>query len=214
MSNKEVMEQIDMLEWETRYWDQGYEFIAGIDEVGRGCLFGDVVAAAVIMPKNVILDGVNDSKKLTEKKRELLYEQIINEALAWSVARVDAATIDRINIKQAARMAMKMAVEGLTISPEVLLVDAERIDLPLPQEALVKGDARSQSIAAASILAKVTRDRLCAGEWEEMYPGYGIAVHKGYGTKAHYAKLDEHGATNMHRRSFLKKWEDQQNTLF
>ena len=211
---KSTTEIIDMLEWERKYWEQGFAYIAGIDEVGRGCLFGDVVAAAVILPEGTVLEGVNDSKKLTEKKREALYEEIVTKAVAWSVARVDAATIDRINIKQAARLAMKQAVEGLSVTPNALLIDAERIDSPLPQEAIIKGDARSQSIAAASILAKVTRDRLCEGEWDELYPDYGIAVHKGYGTKAHYAKLDELGPTEMHRKSFLRKWEDQQLTLF
>lgn len=212
--NKEELLHVNMLEWEQKYWEQGHMLIAGIDEVGRGCLFGDVVAAAVILPKDIVLEGVNDSKKLTEKKRELLYEEITSKAVAWAVARVDAATIDQVNIKQAARMAMKQAVDSLSIAPDALLIDAEKIASDLPQEALVKGDARSQSIAAASIIAKVTRDRLCAGEWEEQYPDYGIAVHKGYGTKAHYAKLDELGPTPMHRKSFLRKWEEQQMTLF
>lgn len=212
--NEEELLHVNMLEWEQKYWNEGYVHVAGIDEVGRGCLFGDVVAAAVILPKDVVLEGVNDSKKLTEKKRDQLYEEITSKAVAWAVARVDAATVDQVNIKQAARMAMKQAVESLSIAPAALLIDAEKIECDLPQEALVKGDARSQSIAAASIIAKVTRDRLCAGEWDQQYPGYGIAVHKGYGTKAHYAKLDELGPTPMHRKSFLRKWEEQQMTLF
>lgn len=212
--NEEELLHVNMLEWEQKYWNEGYVHVAGIDEVGRGCLFGDVVAAAVILPKDVVLEGVNDSKKLTEKKRDQLYEEITSKAVAWAVARVDAATVDQVNIKQAARMAMKQAVENLSIAPAALLIDAEKIECDLPQEALVKGDARSQSIAAASIIAKVTRDRLCAGEWDQQYPGYGIAVHKGYGTKAHYAKLDELGPTPMHRKSFLRKWEEQQMTLF
>lgn len=212
--NEAELLNVNMLEWEQKYWENGLEHVAGIDEVGRGCLFGDVIAAAVILPKQVVLEGVNDSKKLTEKKRELLYEEITSQATAWAVARVDAATVDQLNIKQAARLAMKQAVEALEVAPDALLIDAERIDCALPQEALVKGDARSQSIAAASIIAKVTRDRLCTGEWDQLYPGYGIAVHKGYGTKAHYAKLDELGPTPMHRKSFLRKWEDQQLTLF
>src|SRR5262249_54537375 len=146
---------------------------AGIDEVGRGCLFGDVVAAAVILPEGLVLDGINDSKKLSEKKREELYWQIVDCAEAWAVSRVDSSVVDEINIKQAARLAMKQAVETLGVQPAYLLVDAEKVDIELPQLAIIKGDARSQSIAAASILAKVTRDRLCRDEWDKLYPAYG-----------------------------------------
>lgn len=203
-SNKDQVE-VDLLQWERDCWGQGYEAIAGIDEVGRGCLFGDVVAAAVIMPKGLILDGVNDSKKLTEKKRDQLYDQIVEHAIAWSVARIDASTIDKLNIKQATRLAMKQAVEQLEPVPDLLFVDAEKIDLPIMQHSIIKGDATSQSIACASIIAKVTRDRLCVEEWEPLYPGYGIAVHKGYGTKIHREAIAVHGPTPMHRRSFLTK---------
>lgn len=192
-----------MLHYENELWSQGYEAIAGVDEVGRGCLFGDVVAAAVILPPHVIIEGINDSKKLSEKKRNALYDVIVKQAVAWSVAHVDAATIDRINIKQAARLAMKMAVEQLTVQPNYLLIDAEKIDLELPQLGIIKGDSLSQSIAAASIMAKVTRDRLCLGEWNEQYPEYGLAVHKGYATKKHREQLVTYGATPMHRVSFL-----------
>ncbi len=192
-----------MLEFETELWGRGNSFVAGVDEVGRGCLFGDVVAAAVILPAGLVLDGVNDSKKLSEKKREQLYELIVQESVAWSAARVDAKQVDQINIKQAARLAMKLAVESLTVRPEQLLIDAEKIDSELPQQSLIKGDARSQSIAAASIIAKVTRDRLCTGEWEQRFPQYGIAVHKGYATKLHREKLLEHGASEEHRFTFL-----------
>ncbi|MDK8180752.1 ribonuclease HII [Paenibacillus sp. UMB4589-SE434] len=211
---KQESADVDLLLWEKRYWDQGYEWIAGIDEVGRGCLFGDVIAAAVILPKGVIIEGINDSKKLTEKKREFLYDQIIGQAAAWAVARMDAAKIDEVNIKQATRLAMKEAVTQLQIRPDVLLIDAERIECNLPQESIIKGDATSQSIAAASIVAKVTRDRLCAGEWDQLYPAYGIGVHKGYGTKLHREKLLELGPTPMHRKSFLTKIWDEQLTLF
>ncbi|WP_268624444.1 ribonuclease HII [Paenibacillus alvei] len=209
-------EPVDLLAWEREYWEHSVQHIAGIDEVGRGCLFGDVVAAAVILPQGLIIDGINDSKKLSEKKRNELYDIILAEAIAWSVAHVDAATIDQINIKQAARRAMKEAVEGLVTQPEVLLVDAEKIDLPYAQEAIIKGDANSQSIAAASIVAKVTRDRLCIGEWNDRYPEYGIAVHKGYGTKLHREQLLLHGPTPMHRKSFLSSLfpEEEQLTLF
>ncbi|MBW7473319.1 ribonuclease HII [Paenibacillus oenotherae] len=194
-----------MLEFERPLWEQGYGAVAGIDEVGRGCLFGDVVAAAVILPHGIVIDGVDDSKKISEKKREQLYERITSYAEAWSVARVDAATIDRINIKQAARLAMKLAVESLSVQPDYLLIDAEKIDCDIPQLAIIKGDARSQSIAAASILAKVTRDRLCADEWDALYPAYGIAIHKGYATKHHREKLLEFGPSPFHRQTFLGK---------
>jgi ribonuclease HII len=204
-----------MLEFEQSLWQEGYKSIAGVDEVGRGCLFGDVVAAAVILPQGLVLEGVDDSKKLSEKKRDQLYELILQECVAWSAARVNAKKIDEINIKQAARLAMKHAVEGLHTPPDYLLVDAEKVDLALPQLPLIKGDARSQSIAAASIVAKVTRDRLCAGEWEEQYPEYGLAVHKGYATKLHRERLLEHGPSKQHRRTFLGKlFPEEQLLLF
>jgi len=197
-------EIVDMLAFEREYGAQNYKHIAGIDEVGRGCMFGDVVAAAVILGEGIEIKGINDSKKLTEKKRNALYDVIIEQAVAYAVVRVDAETIDRINIKQAARLAMKQAAEQLSVEPDFLLVDAEKVDCDLPQLALVKGDARSQSIAAASILAKVTRDRLCVEEWDEMYPEYGIAIHKGYGTKLHREKIAALGPTPMHRKSFIR----------
>jgi len=194
-----------LLGLERAVWDEGIVHIAGVDEVGRGCLFGDVVAGAVILPPGLEIEGINDSKKLTEKKREYLYDVIAEKAVSWSVAHVDAETVDRINIKQAARLAMKLAVESLSVPAQYLLVDAEKIDLELPQQAIIKGDATSQSIAAASIMAKVTRDRLCAGEWEKQYPDYGIAVHKGYATKLHQERLLELGPSPLHRRTFLRK---------
>lgn len=203
-----------MLEFEKSVWEQGYRSIAGIDEVGRGCLFGDVVAAAVILPEGLLLEGVDDSKKLSEKRREQLYEIIISEAIAWSVSRVDAGVVDTINIKQAARLAMKQAVETLFVQPDYLLVDAEKVDYEEPQLAIIKGDARSQSIAAASIVAKVTRDRLCIGEWDALYPAYGIAIHKGYATRLHREKLLEYGPSPMHRQSFLGKLFTEQQVLF
>lgn len=155
--------EIDMLRYEREAWDSGAEYIAGIDEVGRGCLFGDVVAAAVILPKGLVLEGVNDSKKLSDKKRELLFDIIMKEAVSVGIGIVDVETIDRINIRQASRLAMKQAVLALTPSPDHLLVDAETVDVPLPQLSIIKGDANSQSIGAASIIAKVTRDRMCKG---------------------------------------------------
>ncbi len=204
----------DLLGYEREYWEKSFQHIAGIDEVGRGCLFGDVVAAAVILPQGLVLEGVNDSKKLSPKKREALFDEIMREAAAVGIGLVDAETIDRINIKQAARLAMKQAVENLQVQPDYLFVDAEKVDVPLPQLAIIKGDANSQSIAAASIIAKVTRDRLCQGEWEAKYPEYGIAVHKGYATKLHREQLLLLGPTPMHRKSFLTHLFIEQQELF
>lgn len=193
-----------VLEHESMYWEQGFSRVAGIDEVGRGCLFGDVVAAAVILPKGLVLEAINDSKKLSEKKRELLYERIMEEALAIGIGIVDVKTIEEINIKQAARLAMKQAVDKLQIAPDCLLIDAEKIDIDLPQLPLIHGDERSQSIAAASIIAKVTRDRMCR-DWDMMYPEYGISVHKGYATKQHREMLLQFGPTPLHRKLFIRK---------
>lgn len=208
------MSEINRLAYESELWAQGVTLIAGVDEVGRGCLFGDVVAAAVILPVGLVLEEVNDSKQISEKKRDRLYEQITEEAIAWSVSRVEASVIDSINIRQASRLAMKQAVQGLGVPAEYLLVDAESVDLKLAQTAIIKGDSLSQSIAAASIVAKVTRDRLCTEVWDSLYPGYGIAVHKGYGTKVHREALLEWGPTPMHRRSFLKSMFVEQQELF
>jgi ribonuclease HII len=209
------MTEINRLEFEASLWLQGLSAIAGVDEVGRGCLFGDVVAAAVILPVGLVLEEVNDSKQISEKKRDRLYDQILEEAVAWSVARVEASVIDTINIRQASRLAMKQAVTGLGVVPQHLLVDAETIDLDIGQSAIIKGDSLSQSIAAASIVAKVTRDRLCTEVWETLYPGYGIGIHKGYATKVHREALLELGPTPLHRRSFLKGFfEFQQQSLF
>jgi len=208
------MEQTDMLAQERELALRGYRLIAGVDEAGRGALFGDVVAAAVILPPGLHLEEVNDSKKLTARQRERCYDQIVERAVAWAVARVGPEEIDRINIRQASRLAMKLAVEALQVRPDHLLVDAETVDADVPQLAVVHGDARCQAIAAASIIAKVTRDRLCTGEWDRLYPEYGIAIHKGYATKLHRERLLEFGPSPMHRRSFLGKLLDEQLTLF
>ncbi|WP_172252781.1 ribonuclease HII [Saccharibacillus deserti] len=205
--------EIDRLALEKELWAEGYERIAGVDEVGRGCMFGDVVAAAVILPTGLKIEGIDDSKKLSEKKRDELYDLITEEAVAIGIGRVNAETIDRINIKQASRLAMKMAVEALNAEVQALLVDAETIQVDLPQRAIIKGDSLSQSIGAASIIAKVTRDRLCAGEWERDYPGYGIAVHKGYGTAAHRERILELGISPLHRQSFLVKMKAEYEQL-
>ncbi|WP_245954550.1 ribonuclease HII [Paenibacillus flagellatus] len=204
-----------MLDYEWDLWKSGKRLVAGIDEVGRGCLFGDVVAAAVVLPEGLEIEGVNDSKKLSEKKRDELYDIIRDKAIAIGIGRADAATVDAINIKQAARLAMKRALEELsaTVEPDYLLVDAEKVDSPIRQLAVIHGDALSQSIAAASIIAKVTRDRLCL-QWDMDYPEYGIAVHKGYATKAHREAIVQYGASPMHRRSFLGGILNEQLELF
>ncbi|MNR18231.1 Ribonuclease HII [compost metagenome] len=162
------------------------------------------MAAAVILPIGYVLEGINDSKKLSEKKRELLFDQIMDEAIAVGVGIVDVDGIETFNIKQASRLAMKQAVEKLQKVPDYLLVDAENVDLELPQSAIIHGDALSQSIAAASIIAKVTRDRMCA-DWDELYPEYGIAIHKGYATKHHREMLLKYGPTPLHRKLFIRK---------
>lgn len=203
----------DLLMYEKEYW-QSYPHIAGIDEVGRGCLFGDVVAAAVILPQGLILEDVNDSKKLSAKKRDHLYDIIMEHAIAVGIGFSDADTIDRINIKQATRLAMKQAVEQLAIVPDYLLIDAEKVDTQIPQLSVIKGDATSQSIAAASIVAKVTRDRLCQGEWDARYPEYGIGIHKGYATKLHREQIQALGPTPMHRKSFMRNLFVEEQTLF
>ncbi|WP_330577697.1 ribonuclease HII [Alkaliphilus serpentinus] len=199
-----------MLQLESQLWDEGYEYIACIDEVGRGCLFGSVLAAAVIMPKNYIIEGVRDSKKLTPKKREALYEIIKANAIAIGVGTVTPEVIDEINIKNATRLAMKRAVlslkdqSGSIIKPDYLLIDAESIHMDIPQSSIIKGDDTSHGIAAASIVAKVIRDRMCL-KWAVQYPNYGLEQHKGYGTKLHVEALLKFGPSQLHRKSFLKK---------
>ena len=199
-----------MLSIEKEIHKRGFKHIACIDEVGRGCLLGDVVVCAVIMKEDQAIDGVKDSKKISPKKREKLYDIIKEEALGIGIGRVDAATIDEINIRQATLLAMQKAVENIVdsngekISPDYLLIDAENIHSTIPQTAVTKGDEKCHGISAASILAKVYRDRLCL-DWDDMYPGYGIAKHKGYGTKQHREMILELGVTPMHRRSFLTK---------
>jgi ribonuclease HII len=176
--------------------------IAGLDEVGRGPLFGPVVAAAVILAPGCRLQGLNDSKKLSEKKRNALDIEIRANAVAWAVAAVDAETIDRINIRQASLLAMRLAVQQLALSPDYLLIDGlDRIDWPCPQQPVVQGDGTSFSIAAASVLAKVHRDRLLV-EFDSQFPGYGLASHKGYCSPEHMAALARLGPTPLHRRSY------------
>lgn len=180
---------------------RGFAAVAGVDEVGRGALFGPVVAAAVILSPDRPIRGLNDSKLLEAERREVLAERIRERAVAFAVAAVDAAMIDYLNIYQASRLAMRMAVSRLQPQPDFLLVDAVPIDLPLPQRSLIKGDARCHAIAAASIIAKVWRDQLM-GVWDSVFPEYGLASHKGYSTPEHYRALELHGPTPLHRLSF------------
>jgi len=180
---------------------RGFAAVAGVDEVGRGALFGPVVAAAVVLSPGRPVRGLNDSKLLDADRREELAAQIRERAVAWAVGAVDAATIDRINIYQASREAMRLAVLGLRPAPDYLLTDAMPLDLPLPQLALIKGDARCHAIAAASIVAKVWRDA-CMREWDAAYPEYGLAGHKGYSTPEHCRALAEFGPSPLHRLSF------------
>ena len=180
---------------------QGYTCIAGVDEVGRGALFGPVFAAAVVLSPDRAIRGLSDSKQLNAARREVLSARIRERSVAWAVAAVDAFEIDRINIYQASRLAMRLAVEKLSPAADYLLIDALEIDVPLPQQALIHGDALSQCIAAASIVAKVERDA-CMCAWDEVFPQYGLKNHKGYSTDEHWKALEAFGPTSMHRFSF------------
>ncbi len=203
---------MDLWEYERLAWSEGMETVCGVDEAGAGPLMGPVYAAAVILPRDLDIPGLNDSKKLTEKKREALYQVITAQAVAWSVARVEAAEIDEMDILNARMLAMRRAIDGLSVKPELALIDGNRdhgsrYAVETPHRLIVGGDGKSASIAAASILAKVSRDRYVSTELDEKYPQYQFAKHKGYGTKLHYAMLDEYGPCPEHRVTFLKKWE-------
>lgn len=180
--------------------------LCGVDEAGRGPLAGPVACAAVVLPADLRLEGINDSKKISEKKREMLYELIVEHAISWKVEMIDPEIIDQINILQATMVGMRLAVEGLAVKPDLVLIDGNRCPegIEAPTEVVVKGDANSASIAAASILAKVTRDRYMRKLAEE-YPQYGFEKHKGYGTKLHYEMIEKYGVQPFHRKSFLKK---------
>lgn len=201
------MSEIDWFLYENEARADGYKLICGVDEAGRGPLAGPVAAAAVILPENCFIDGLNDSKKLTEKKREALFPIIQEKAIACSVGLAGEKEIDEINILQATFLAMKRAIDGLSVKPDCVLIDGNRLppDLNTESRAIVKGDSKSASIAAASVLAKVTRDRILK-ELDEKYPEYGFAKHKGYPTKAHYEAIEKYGILDIHRRSFLKKY--------
>jgi len=192
------------LDHENELWREGFVNVAGVDEAGRGSLVGSVVAAAVVLPQGTYIDGVRDSKTLSEKRREALYEVIVDTALAWGVGIVDEVMIDKINIKQATRLAMRFAVEDLGVDVDYLLVDAETIPVAIPQTPLLRGDAISHSISCASIIAKVTRDRMCM-LWHEEFPDYAIAKNKGYCTNEHIEALIAHGPCPIHRKSFIRK---------
>jgi ribonuclease HII len=187
------------LEQELR--SRGFQAVAGTDEVGRGALFGPVFAAAVILSPERPVRGLNDSKMLEPERREVLAERIRERAVAWAVAAVDAATIDHVNIYQASRMAMRMAVMRLDPRPDFVLIDAVPLDLPMPQRSLISGDARCHAIAAASIVAKVARDA-CMRVWDTVFKAYGLASHKGYSTPEHLEAIRTHGLTPLHRLSF------------
>ena len=189
----------------ARYSDD-IQCICGVDEAGRGPLAGPVYAAAVILPRGLVIEGLNDSKKLTEKRREALYDVIVAQALAYGIGSADEKEIDEINILQATFLAMRRAIAQMSIRPDLALIDGNRdSDFGVPAETVIGGDGKSANIAAASILAKVTRDRVML-EYAEQYPLYGFDVHKGYGTKRHYEALREFGPCPIHRQSFLRKF--------
>ena len=204
---EEELERLkNMLLIEESLYDEGYEYICGVDEAGRGPLCGPVVAAAVILPKHGCIEGVNDSKKISEKKREKLYDDIMDVAIAVGIGISDVDVIEKVNILNATKIAMKKAIESLSIKPDYILIDGnQKIDIDILQETVVSGDAKSESIASASIIAKVTRDRMLR-KFDEMYPEYGFAKHKGYGTKAHIEAIKKYGLTPIHRKSFCTKF--------
>ena len=202
----------DLWEHECAAWAQGYETVCGVDEAGAGPLMGPVYAAAVILPRGCVIDGLNDSKKLTPKKRDALYDVIIAEAEAWAVAAVSAAEIDATDILSARMKAMQLAIDALAVRPDFALIDGNRdhgksAAVTALHACIIGGDGCSASIAAASILAKVSRDRYVTDVLDPMYPQYGFAKHKGYGTRDHYAMLDQYGPCPEHRMTFLKKWK-------
>lgn len=190
---------------ENEYREKGFNIICGVDEAGRGPLAGPVYAAAVILPSDCVIEGLNDSKKLTEKKREALFDEIKEKALAYGISSADEKEIDEINILNATFLAMKRAIASLSVRPDLALIDGnQKPHTDIEEVTVIKGDAKSMSIAAASVLAKVSRDRFML-EMAEKYPQYEFARHKGYGTKLHYEKIAQYGVCDIHRRTFLKK---------
>lgn len=197
----------DMLIYEQELNNSGYLKVAGVDEAGRGPLCGPVVAAAVILPPNLFIEGVNDSKKLSEKKREKIYEEIVsNKDISFAIGISDVDVIEKVNILNATKLAMIQAIKGLNVKPDYVLIDGnQNIDIDIPSQTLVSGDSKSASIAAASIIAKVTRDRMLL-EFDKEYPEYNFAKHKGYGTKAHIEAIQKYGLCKIHRPSFCKNF--------
>lgn len=207
IKEKEFERLINLKSIETELYEKGFEHICGIDEAGRGPLAGPVVVAGVIMPKDSMIEGVNDSKKVSEKKREKLYDIILEEAISYSVAIIGQDVIDDINILNATKQGVTKVVEELDVKPNLILVDAlTHINTKgIPYDSIIKGDAKCYNIAAASIIAKVTRDRIMR-QWDEIYPQYGFINHKGYGTAKHIEALKEYGPCPIHRRSFIKNF--------
>ncbi len=202
------MQEIDLYQYEHELYEQGIRLVAGVDEVGRGPLIGPVVVACVILPQDFVLEGLTDSKKLSEKKREKFYDYIMEHALSVSLGIKDEKVIDDVNIYEATKLAMYEAIEKSPIQPEHVLIDAMKLeDLAIPHTSIIKGDAKSISIAAASVVAKVTRDRMMY-ELDQKYPEYGFKEHKGYGTKKHLEALEKYGILEFHRKSFapVKKY--------
>ncbi len=207
MKEKEEQRLISLKQYECELRSKGYKYICGIDEAGRGPLAGPVVVASVIMPENSMIEGVNDSKKVSEKKREKLYDLILEEAISYGVGIIGQDEIDEINILNATKKGLTMSLKELIQKPDLIIVDAlTHIDtLGIPYESIIKGDAKCYSISAASIIAKVTRDRIMR-EWDKIYPQYGFVQHKGYGTSAHINAIKEYGPCPLHRKSFIKNF--------
>ena len=207
MKEKEIDRLKNLKKDEENLYSNKVKYICGIDEAGRGPLAGPVVVGAVILPVDSLIEGVNDSKKISEKKRERVFEEIVSTAISYSTGIVDQRTIDEINILNATKLAVKKAIEGLEIKPDLILVDAlTGIEtFGIPYKSIIKGDAKEYSIAAASIIAKVTRDRMML-EWDKVFPEYGFAKHKGYGTASHIQALKENGPCMLHRKTFIKNF--------
>ncbi len=207
IKEKELERLTNLKSMEKDLYNKGFELICGIDEAGRGPLAGPVVVAGVIMPKDSMIEGVNDSKKVSEKKREKLYDLILEEAISYSVAVIGQDVVDEINILNATKQGVTNVVEELDVKPDLILVDAlTHINTKgIPYDSIIKGDAKCYNIAAASIIAKVTRDRIMR-QWDEIYPQYGFVNHKGYGTAKHIQAIKEYGPCPIHRRSFIKKF--------
>lgn len=207
MKEKEEERLKQLKQYEKQLRENGFEYICGIDEAGRGPLAGPVVVASVIMPKDSMIEGINDSKKVSEKKREKLYDLILENAISYGVGIIGQDEIDEINILNATKKGLTMSLKELNKKPDIIVVDAlTHIDtLGIPYESIIKGDAKCYSIAAASIIAKVTRDRIMR-EWDKIYPQYGFANHKGYGTSAHIEAIKEYGPCPLHRKTFIKNF--------